>query len=68
MKGGRGRQESFTAAPPHVDYLPLRTLTDIEHLQALVGFTLLRNPNCKTLEIFLPAHITEFFHTFRGIK
>ena len=67
-KGGRGCRESFAAAPPHVDSLQLKTLTHIEYLQAFVSFTLSRNRICKTLEIFLTARLTEFFHSFRGYQ
>jgi hypothetical protein len=46
--------------------LTMKNLAAIDHLQAFVSFTLLRNCICKTLEIFLPARIPKFFHSLRG--
>jgi hypothetical protein len=64
----RSRFGEGRAAPPHVNCLQSKTLTAIDHLQAVVTFTLSNNRICKTLEIFLPARLPEFFPSFMGMK
>ena len=74
QKGGRdvetGREakarwaqsfQSFTAAPLRVNSLQRKTLIPIVYLQGFVSFTLSCNCLCKTLEIFLPARLPNFF-------